>query len=107
MSTTATLDGVSDHDPADPYRGCPPAEIVDSGTDRMAALAMAKARKRLERAALTEILAPGVTIRPDSPPGVGWVLARKGHPPRYLRDRATAVEHWRMLVALEAASPTD
>lgn len=65
---------------------------------------MAKAREgrkaqREARMATRQEIAPGVWIWQDCPPGVGCCLEIPGHARKYLRDRETAIKHWRALGA--------
>jgi hypothetical protein len=57
------------------------------------------ARKRADaiRQGLRTQLDKGVFVYPDVAPGVGWVLARKGHPKRYLRTKELAIAHYETL----------
>ncbi len=84
--------------------------IIDSTPEPVASAFKSKAHEdsfrkvQAERAAFRayqkanlEVLAKGVEVYPDSLPGVGWVLARKGHPKRYLRTKELAVAHWETL----------
>jgi hypothetical protein len=47
------------------------------------ALANARAARKDAQKANTKRLPYGALVYPDSPPGVGWVLDRRGYPKRY------------------------
>jgi hypothetical protein len=57
-----------------------------------------KQAKAALRRALTVELAPGVKVYPDCYPGVGWVLDREGHAPRYLATKEKALQDYHSLV---------
>lgn len=83
--------------------GLPPSESGKVGIFRQPPIdAMREARKAktLARKAQVVHLAAGVRVYPDVAPGTGWILARDGYPNRYLRDRATAIQHWKDLTGV-------
>lgn len=60
-------------------------------------LLRANAERRMALAATMETLAPGVTIRKDGPPGVGWRLEKGSLAPRYLATRELAITRAKVL----------
>ncbi len=57
----------------------------------------ARADRSAALMATHQALALGVEVYQDSPPGVGWVLARTGLPNKYLATRELAIAHWHAL----------
>ncbi len=57
----------------------------------------AVAKQRQEIRLSHETLSATAWIKRDSPPGVGWILYRKGFEKRYLATRELAIARWKEL----------
>jgi len=91
----ATVDwGTSERLPHPSSRPEPPSSGEPPSQEARRPLGMARSLAAATRRAAWEEWGSGWRCGPDSPPGVGWKLTKRGQSDRFYRDRGTALAKW-------------